>query len=82
MAKIRVELDRVEVGKILKGEGITELLLDIGNDVANKAGDGYEAQVGSRKTRAVVNVIDPREGAFFREASTGNLARALGGTSR
>jgi hypothetical protein len=78
MAKIWVELDRDNVRAILKGDGVTDLLKEIGSKVSRKAGADYQVQVGSRKNRAVINVVDPRRGALSREAKTGNLARALG----
>ena len=78
MAKIWVKLDSKNVRDVLKGPGITDLLKEIGGKVARKAGSDYEVKVGSRTTRAVVNVLDPRRGALQREAKSGNLARALG----
>lgn len=80
--KVWVQLNSAEVRKILKGPGTTQLLKDLGEQVVQAGGSDYEVQEGSRQNRAVVNVIDPREGAMFRESQTGRLARALGSVSR
>jgi hypothetical protein len=77
VAKVEVKLDKAEVGNLLKSPEVYKFLEDLGNQVAAN-GDGLQVQKGSRSSRAVVNVIDPSEGARFREAQTGNLARALG----
>lgn len=81
MAKgIYVQLDSGEIRELLRSSEVGNFLEEIGDQVATRAGSEYEVQVDytSRKSRVVVNVIDPREGALFREQQTGNLARALG----
>lgn len=83
-ARIHVKLDSDEIKKLLKSQELTDFLKDRGEDVASNAGAEYEVQVDreSRKTRVVVNVIDPRPAAKFIEMQTGRLARALGEASR
>jgi hypothetical protein len=77
---VYVKLDKEAIGELLKSSEVGSFLEEVGDQVANKAGSEYEVQVDytSRKSRVVVNVVDPREGALFREQQTGNLARALG----
>lgn len=79
-ARVLVKLDSPAIRELLRSSEVGDFLEDIGQNVAAKAGSEYEVQVDytSRKSRVVVNVIDPREGAMFREMNTGNLARALG----
>ena len=83
-ARIEVKLDSAEIRKLLKSEEVGNFLYEIGQEVADKAGPEYETEKDfqSRKTRVVVNVMDPRPEARFIEMSTGRLARALGDTSR
>jgi hypothetical protein len=82
-SRINVKLDSPEVRKLLKSQEVGNYLVGIGNKVASIAGPEYQTEVdyASRKTRVVVNVVDPTEGARFKEASTGKLARALGSAS-
>lgn len=85
MAKsIYVNLDRAEIGKLLKGSEVSEFLKKVGEDVASRAGSDFKVEIDteSRKSRVVANVIDPRPDARFREMRTGNLARALGASSK
>jgi hypothetical protein len=83
-ARILVKLDSDEIRKLLKSNDVGDYLLDLGKQVADKAGPDYIASLDkeSRKTRVVVNVGDPRPGAKFIEMRTGRLARALGETKK
>jgi hypothetical protein len=81
-ARIQVKLDSAEVRNLLKGSDVSGYLMGLGQEVANAAGADYQVSQGQRTSRAVVNVFDPSEGAMFREAATGQLARALGSVSR
>lgn len=81
MAKtVWIELDRAGVGNLLKSPEVASFLEDIGNTVAQNAGPEYQSNINStrRTTRVIVEVIDPRPDAKWREAKTGNLAKALG----
>lgn len=83
-ARVQVKLDSQEIRKLLKGNDVGDFLFDLGEKVANSAGPDYktEKDFESRKTRVVVNVIDPRPEAKFIEMKTGRLARALGANSK
>jgi hypothetical protein len=83
-ARVQVKLDSVEIRKLLKGNDVGDFLFDLGEKVANSAGPDYktEKDFESRKTRVVVNVIDPRPEAKFIEMKTGRLSRALGANSK
>lgn len=80
-ARVYVELDRPNVRKILKEDSL-DTLKEVGEKLARAAGPEYQVEVGTRSSRAVVNVIDPREDAMYREMSKGTLARALGSVSQ
>ena len=83
MARVEVKLDSPEIRKLLKSNDLAEFLMGIGDAVASKAGGEYSAEISNaRKSRVVVNVIDPRPEARFIEMKTGNLARALGATKK
>ena len=82
-ARIYVTLDKAEVGKILKGQELSDFLLNLAQEVASKAGPEYEARISNaRKSRVISIALDPRPDAKFREMNTGRLARALGATQR
>jgi len=83
MAKVKVELDRESIGRLLKSDDVANFLENIGNEIVGHAGSGYEVNINQtrRKSRVIVEVIDPRPDAKWREAKTGNLARAVGATS-
>jgi hypothetical protein len=76
VAKVYVRLDRAEVGNLLKSPEVGSFLRDIGKKIAS-ADSNYEVQDWTRATRRVVNVVDPRPDARFREMSTGQMARAV-----
>lgn len=81
MAKARVylKLDRNGWNQILESDGMLAATVAAGQEIANRAGDGYIVvpEPEQRSTRASANVIDPEPGAMGREAATGNLARAV-----
>jgi hypothetical protein len=83
-ARVVVKLDSEEIRKLLKGNDVADYLAKLGDSVASSAGPEYKAvkDFESRKTRVVVNVIDPRPEAKFIEMKTGRLARALGAVSK
>lgn len=83
-ARVQVVLDSDEIRKLLKGPEVSKFLVELGEDVASNAGPEYSVVLDttSRKTRALVNVVDTRREAKFIEMKTGRLARALGATSR
>ena len=80
-ARVQVKLDSDNIRALLKGPEVGKFLGDLGNKVASNAGPDYLVDIDytSRKTRVVVNVYDPAPDARFKEASSGRLARALGG---
>lgn len=78
MGNVKVKLDKDGLRELLKSEPIKKELRKAGEEVNTLAGGGYDVDDWERPSRAVVNVADRREGAMFREAAEGNLARAVG----
>jgi hypothetical protein len=74
-----VRLDRAGIGALMKSGSMLNACVEAGQEIANRAGDGYivEPMPAQRSTRASANVLDPTPGAMGREASNGNLARAV-----
>ena len=83
-ARVQVVLDSPEIRKLLKGPEVSSYLVELGEAVASNAGPEYSVVLDttSRKTRALVNVVDTRREAKFIEMKTGRLARALGATKK
>jgi hypothetical protein len=82
--RVLVVLDSPEIRKLLKGSEVSSFLMELGESVASNAGPEYSVVLDntSRKTRALVNVVDTRREAKFIEMKTGKLARALGATKK
>lgn len=87
MAKPRVKLDHKEIAKqILNGRETQSLLQDIADDVASNNSD-WSVESHTQKTRLgtdreVKRVVDRSDGAFYKEAKTGRMARALTSAKR
>jgi hypothetical protein len=78
MANVRVVLNRKNVSsEILKSDEMERECRKVADQIRARAGSGYEVTSGKHRLRAFANVGDPTDGAIQREASTGNLARAL-----
>lgn len=83
MAKnVWVDLDSAGVREVLKAPALEALLLEIANDVNSAGGGVYEARTRFRETRVIGEVLDTRDAARYREAATGDLARALGSVKK
>lgn len=80
MPKAMVKLDHQGLDKIAHSSELLRFATSVAQELANKAGSGYEVvpDPNRRKSRVIAMVIDPREGAMWVEAKNGNLARALG----
>ncbi len=77
MAKARIKLDKAGIIALMHEPGIENAVDEAADVVAQSAGNGYESQKWMCRTKYVANVVDTRSGALFREAATGNLARAI-----
>lgn len=83
MAKnVWVQLDSAGVREVLKAPALVALLQGIADDVNSAGGGVYEARTRFRETRVIGEVLDNRDGARYREAATGDLARALGSVKK
>lgn len=77
MGKTVIKLDTAGVAELLKSGEIESVLHNVGRKIAAEAGPEYETRRWTERKRAAVNVADFTEGAFRREAATGNLAKAV-----
>lgn len=81
MAKARVSLrlDRSGVGQVMTSEALLGICVDVGTELASRAGSGYVVtpEPDRRTSRASSIVADPGDRAMGREAALGNLARAV-----
>jgi hypothetical protein len=73
-------LDEAYLKSLLKSPEVASVLQEVAEEVKQAAGSGMVAVVDydRRSSRYISMVYDPDEGAMYREASEGNLARAVG----
>lgn len=87
MAKPIVRLNHKEIAKqILNAPEMQELLQEIADDVAS-AQPEYVVEDHTQRTkygteREIKRVSDYSDGAFYKEANTGRMARALSSAKR
>jgi hypothetical protein len=80
MAKTRIKINRENVrNELLKNEDIARLTQSIANQLNSNAGGHYTVERKNNQNRITFEVRDRRPGSFFREANSGDLARALRG---
>lgn len=78
MAKPKIVLDKSAINKqLLKSEETKALVNQIADEVAMAAGPQFYVMENMHRFRFSATVIDPSEDALRREASEGNLTRAL-----
>lgn len=75
--KVKLQLHDDAIQALLKSPGIVADLNRRAEQIATQAGPEFEITNKTHKERAVVNVGDKTDGSMFREAETGNLARAV-----
>jgi hypothetical protein len=74
-----IKLDSLGIQRLLNSDDIRAELANVGGQLATKAGPQYVVEQWYERKVAVVNVVDPEQGAIGREAASGNLARAVQG---
>ncbi len=78
MAKPRIVLDKSAINKqLLKSEETKALVNQIADEVAMAAGPQFYVMENMHRFRFSATVIDPSADALRREATEGNLTRAL-----
>lgn len=87
MVKPIVKLDHKEIAKqLLNAPEMQALLQDIAEDVASAnpdySVDDYTQRTRFGTDREVKRVVDNSDGAFYKEANTGRMARALSTAKR
>lgn len=76
-ARIRLEMNREEMVRIMQSPGVQNELMARGRRAAAAAGWGHMVTVRVGKTRARVSVITATDAARRREATSRSLTRAL-----
>ena len=80
MAKVKVWIDQKAFrDNVLKSQATQKALADIGNQVVNAAGDGYEAKPYVGKLRAGVIVSPVTTEAYYDNLRNNTLLKALRG---
>ncbi len=80
MSLERFELNRAGVRELLHSEEMGQLLTEIAETVAGRAGDGYEAAAPHDSgQRLIVNVYPATEKAWRDNLENNTLLTALGG---
>lgn len=75
---VKIVLNRANVSsEILKSDAMEKACRDVANEIKSRAGSKYQVESGMHSKRAYANVGDPTDGAIYREAETGTLARIL-----
>ena len=78
MAKPKIVLDKSAINKqLLKSPEIQAEVNRVADQVAIAAGPEFHVMENMHRFRFSATVIDPSEDALHREASEGNLTRAL-----
>jgi hypothetical protein len=78
MAKPKIELNRSQISKqLLKSEEVKTVVNQVADELAIAAGPQFFVMENMHRFRFSATVIDPSEDALHREASEGNLTRAL-----
>jgi hypothetical protein len=78
MAKVRIDLVERQVrDQLLKSAAVEAEVVRVAREVAARAGSGFVVETAQLGTRVVARVFDPSDGARWREAATGDLARAV-----
>lgn len=87
MVRPIVKLDNKAVAQeVLNASGTQELLESIATEIAS-ADSNYRVESHSQRTRfgserEVKRVVDSSDGAFYKEANTGRMAKALKSAKR
>ena len=78
MAKPKVVIDRSAISKqLLKSDEVKAVVNQVADEVAGLAGPQFYVMENMHRFRFSATVIDPSDDALRREASEGNLTRAL-----
>lgn len=77
MSKMKFELNSSGVSDLLRSKEIQSILLDKGNEISERAGDGFEVKVspGQKRANATVSTTDIK--SMAKNAKDNTLLKAL-----
>ena len=77
MSKMKFELNSSGVSDLLRSKEIQAILLDKGNEISERAGDGFEKKVspGQKRANATVSTTDIK--SMAKNAKDNTLLKAL-----
>ena len=77
MSKMKFELNSSGVSDLLRSKEIQAILLDKGNEISERAGDGFEVKVspGQKRANATVSTTDIK--SMAKNAKVNTLLKAL-----
>lgn len=77
MSKMKFKLNSSGVSDLLRSKGIQAILLDKGNEISERAGDGFEVKVspGQKRANATVSTTDIK--SMAKNAKDNTLLKAL-----
>ncbi|MFS9006265.1 hypothetical protein QM951_09060 [Streptococcus oralis] len=77
MSKMKFELNSSGVSDLLRSKEIQAILLDKGNEISERAGDGFEVKVspGQKRANATVSTTDIK--SMAKNAKDNTLLKAL-----
>lgn len=86
MAKVKIKVLKQGLQQVLNSSSVENATLQVAQEIQRDLGTDYEAEVydyGSVPRNRKVSVVkDTREGAFFIEANTGDMAKAVSKRTR
>lgn len=78
MAKVVVKLNKQGIGEVLKSQWAADCCTEVANQVAQRAGDGYEVRQHVSDQRVIVNVYADTNEARQDNLENNTLLKALG----
>ena len=79
MSKVRIELNYAGVGELLRSSEMEEMLRETAQEVASRAGPGYEVDTYRAGTRVIASVFTDTDEAAQDNLDNNTLLKAVGG---
>ena len=79
MSKVRIELDHRAIENLLKSEAVADMCYEAASEIANRAGDGYEADKKKLSTRAVASAYTADIDSMRDQLEHNTLLKAMRG---
>lgn len=79
MSKVKIVLNSPGINALLHSEEMRGLLMQVGNSVADRAGENFAAEAFDMPTRSVVRVSPINKQGAIENSKDNVLLKALGG---